>query len=58
MRSGAGISDLQYDVFISYCHKDMAHAKVFVETFKQLNPKLKVFFDTEELKTGSDDFTD
>ena len=35
----------------------MAHAKVFVETFKQLNPKLKVFFDTEELKTGSDDFS-
>ncbi|XP_033108418.1 uncharacterized protein LOC117109994 [Anneissia japonica] len=44
---------LEYDVFISYCHRNSNKAAEVMETVKALDPNLKVFFDTEELKTGA-----
>jgi len=44
---------LHYDVFISYSHRNLAAAKVFLETFQKLSPELKVFFDYDALKTGN-----
>ena len=48
----SGEANHKYDVFISYAHKNLASAKVFVDTFQKLNPKLKLFFDYDSLKTG------
>ena len=44
---------LHYDVFISYSHRNLAAAKLFLDTFQKLNPDLKVFFDYDALKTGN-----
>ncbi|XP_077868252.1 uncharacterized protein LOC100375438 [Saccoglossus kowalevskii] len=45
-------SDLNYDVFISYSHKNSQQATAVLNKLTNLNPDLKIFFDKEELKTG------
>ncbi|XP_074651161.1 uncharacterized protein LOC141905942 [Tubulanus polymorphus] len=42
-----------YDVFISYCHKNTNKVALFLETLQKLKPDLKIFFDRNELKTGA-----
>ncbi|XP_064629100.1 uncharacterized protein LOC135488421 isoform X2 [Lineus longissimus] len=42
-----------YDVFISYAHKNVKKAENFLNLLTRLNPHLKIFFDTKELRTGS-----
>ncbi|XP_071958782.1 uncharacterized protein [Antedon mediterranea] len=44
---------LEYDVFISYCHRNTKQASQLRESITLLDPSLKVFFDTQELKTGT-----
>nr|XP_006820675.1 PREDICTED: uncharacterized protein LOC100375438 [Saccoglossus kowalevskii] len=44
-------SDLNYDVFISYSHKNSQQATAVLNKLTNLNPDLKIFFDKEELKT-------
>ncbi|XP_038064139.1 uncharacterized protein LOC119734684 [Patiria miniata] len=44
---------IQYDVFVSYSHADSERANHIVATLKRLNPDLRLFFDIQELKTGS-----
>ncbi|XP_077977077.1 uncharacterized protein LOC144432686 [Glandiceps talaboti] len=46
-------SSLKYDIFISYCHKNTKLATRLLNQLTTLNPDLKIFFDTEELKTGN-----
>ena len=43
---------VQYDVFVSYCHKNIEKAKMVVNTLKEKNSALQIFFDYEQLKTG------
>ena len=44
---------IQYDIFLSYSHKDDTKANHMVKLLQELNPDLRVFFDMEELKTGN-----
>ncbi|XP_071958716.1 uncharacterized protein [Antedon mediterranea] len=44
---------LEYDVFISYCHRNTEQAAQLREILTKLDQNLKVFFDTQELKTGT-----
>ncbi|XP_071792783.1 uncharacterized protein [Asterias amurensis] len=44
---------IQYDIFISYSHCDSERANHIVKYLKALNPDLRLFFDIQELKTGS-----
>ncbi|XP_071958348.1 uncharacterized protein [Antedon mediterranea] len=44
---------LAYDVFISYSHRNADRAAEVIKCVKALDANLKVFFDTEELKTGA-----
>ncbi|KAJ8037711.1 hypothetical protein HOLleu_18602 [Holothuria leucospilota] len=43
---------IQYDLFISYSHKDTEVAQKIVKMLQDVNPELKVFFDVLEIKTG------
>ncbi|XP_072037364.1 uncharacterized protein [Amphiura filiformis] len=43
---------IQYDIFLSYSHRDDEQAYYIVELLRKLHPKLRVFFDLQELKTG------
>ena len=43
---------IQYDIFLSYSHRDDEQARHIVELLRKLHPKLRVFFDIQELKTG------
>ncbi|XP_038064143.1 uncharacterized protein LOC119734686 [Patiria miniata] len=45
-------SPLHYDIFVSYSHQDSRLAVSIVEKLQKLNPKLKIFFDRQELKVG------
>ena len=45
-------SVVRYDLFLSYSHKDSETAQKIVKMLQDLNPKLKIFFDVQELKTG------
>lgn len=42
----------QYDVFISYSHRNMDQGKTVLGLLHEKNPDLKIFFDYAELKTG------
>nr|XP_054764463.1 uncharacterized protein LOC129271127 [Lytechinus pictus] len=48
----ADFDPLHYDVFLSYSHCDSEKANRFVETLKNIEPEMKIFFDVQELKTG------
>ncbi|KAH3853277.1 uncharacterized protein LOC127875226 [Dreissena polymorpha] len=41
-----------YDVFISYSHKNPEHAEKMLKTISNIDPGLRVFYDRSELKTG------
>jgi len=43
----------QFDVFISYCHKDKAAADELVAALKAHRPSIRIFLDRLELRTGS-----
>ena len=45
--------NLKYDVFISYSHRNQTQANTVRETLQNQDKDLKVFFDSEELKTGT-----
>ena len=45
---------IQYDVFLSYSHRDDKQANYIVKLLQKLHPKLRLFFDIQELKTGKD----
>ena len=47
---------IQYDVFLSYSHRDDKQANYIVKLLQKLHPKLRLFFDIQELKTGREDF--
>lgn len=51
--SDLDISTAQYDVFISYSHKDKAAADELVTALKALRPSIRIFLDRQELCTGS-----
>ncbi|KAL5007943.1 hypothetical protein ScPMuIL_013524 [Solemya velum] len=42
-----------YDVFISYSHRNPKHAETLLQTFRSINPDIRVFYDRSELTTGS-----
>lgn len=42
----------QYDVFISYSHKNPDQAEALLQAFKEINDKVKVFYDRSALTTG------
>lgn len=42
-----------FDVFISYSHKNPAHAEKLLESFNKLDPSFKVFYDRSALTTGN-----
>ncbi|XP_072027087.1 uncharacterized protein [Amphiura filiformis] len=44
---------IQYDVFVSYSHRDSEPALEIVKILKDMNPDLRIFFDVQELKTGT-----
>lgn len=46
------LKEKQYDIFISYSHKNMGKAKAVLNQVQQSNPDLDIFFDYAELKTG------
>ena len=48
----ADASPLHYDIFVSYSHRDSRLAVPIVKKLQMLNPKLKIFFDIQELKVG------
>ncbi|XP_063961430.1 uncharacterized protein LOC129269133 isoform X1 [Lytechinus pictus] len=48
----ASTDPYHYDVFVSYCHADTDRATPLVNRLQKLNPKLKIFYDIQELKTG------
>ena len=43
---------IQYDIFLSYSHRDDKIANQIVKLLQKLDPKLRIFFDIQELKTG------
>ncbi|XP_053381055.1 uncharacterized protein LOC123529545 [Mercenaria mercenaria] len=43
----------EFDVFISYSHKNPVHAETLLETFNKIDPDLKVFYDRSALTTGT-----
>ncbi|XP_071793896.1 uncharacterized protein [Asterias amurensis] len=49
----ADTSPIHYDVFVSYSHRDSRLANPIVEKLQKLNPKLRIFFDVQELKAGT-----
>ncbi|XP_070564431.1 uncharacterized protein [Ptychodera flava] len=46
-------SQCKYDVFISYSHKNSSLAALFLNTLQSIRADLRIFFDTQELKTGT-----
>lgn len=52
MKESFETAKMEYDVFVSYCHKNTDKAKVFVNSLKQENSDMRIFFDQSELKTG------
>ena len=52
-KAGTAKVKMEYDVFISYSHKNLATAKIVLDTIKAKAPELNVFFDYEELQTGN-----
>ncbi|WAR19248.1 hypothetical protein MAR_001086 [Mya arenaria] len=42
----------QYDVFISYSHRNPQQAELMLEIFKHIDPLIKVFYDRSALTTG------
>lgn len=42
----------EFDVFISYSHKNPSHAKTLLEMFNKIDPTCKVFYDRSSLTTG------
>lgn len=46
-------STTQYDVFVSYSHKDKAAADELVAALKARRPSMRIFLDRQELRTGS-----
>jgi hypothetical protein len=48
------MSSVQYDVFISYSSEDRAWAEKFLQSLKESDPKLRIFFDQKELRLAQD----
>lgn len=48
---GAAVK-FDYDVFISYSHKNPEHAEKMLKTIADMDPGLRVFYDRSELTTG------
>ncbi|XP_013414543.1 uncharacterized protein LOC106176622, partial [Lingula anatina] len=46
-------TNYDYDVFISYSHKNTDKANFFLNTLTRLNPHLRIFYDRNELKAGT-----
>jgi hypothetical protein len=42
----------QFDVFISYAHKNKDHVRYFIETLRQKNPSLRIFYDSDSIPKG------
>lgn len=42
----------QYDLFVSYCHKNTQEANHFIEDLKALNPDIRIFVDYQGLVPG------
>jgi hypothetical protein len=49
----SGDGEKSYDVFLSYSHRNPAHAETFLQLFADLAPNLKVFYDRSELTAGT-----
>ena len=52
VKSEETVEKFDYDVFISYSHKNPAEAESMLKMFRELDPELKVFYDRSELVTG------
>ena len=52
MKESFETTKVEYDVFVSYCHKNLDRAKVVVNSLKREYPAARIFFDQDELKTG------
>jgi len=42
----------QFDIFISYAHKNKDHVRYFIETLRQKNPSLRIFYDSDSIPKG------
>jgi len=42
----------QFDIFISYAHKNRDHVRYFIETLRQKNPSLRIFYDSDSIPKG------
>lgn len=43
----------RFDLFMSYCHKDLDTAKAILAEIRQIYPKARIFFDRESLPPGT-----
>ncbi|KAJ8037270.1 hypothetical protein HOLleu_18049 [Holothuria leucospilota] len=46
------LTPVKYDVFLSYSHADTTQANQMVQCFQEKDPRVKVFFDIQEIKQG------
>ena len=46
------VEKFEYDVFVSYSHKNPSEAETMLKIFADLDPKVKVFYDRSELVMG------
>ena len=42
----------QFDIFISYAHKNKNHVQYFIETLRQKYPTLRMFYDSDSIPKG------
>ena len=48
----APVATDQFDIFISYAHKNKDHVRYFIETLRQKNPSLRIFYDSDSIPKG------
>jgi len=48
----APVATEQFDIFISYAHKNKDHVRYFIETLRQKNPSLRIFYDSDSIPKG------
>ncbi len=41
-----------FDIFISYSHKNRDHVRYFIETLREKNPSLRIFYDSDSIPKG------
>jgi hypothetical protein len=46
------IANDQFDIFISYAHKNKEHVQYFIESFKTKHPSVRLFYDSETIPKG------